>query len=313
MIGRVRRHDPRHAEALDANLDEARGQIELRHHHYANAAELYERALAVVERQAGPESLRTAQALNALASARLPAHEWEQAHALYRRVLSIRSEQLGPAHPETAQAHNNLGLTLKNMGRLDEASEQLERARTLVIASLGPTHPSRRMTEMNLAEVYHMQGRHREAADLYTLAFGPEGVDEIENEWVLRRATHYGLSLAMSGRLSQARRVLGLAHARAGALASSYAVRVIEVELARIELETGEPERALALLEQMVPPEAGEPDGVALDLALTRARALAASGRRRQARALLTEISAATSKPVHPEDLEELLARLEEH
>ena len=312
MIGRVRRHDPRNAEALDANLDEARGTIELRHHRYAEAVELYERALAVVERQAGPEGLRTAQALNAIASARLPARQWDEALALFERVLRIRSKQLGPAHPETAQTRNNIGLTLKNMGRLEEAAAQLEQARTLVIASLGPAHPSRRMAEMNLADVYYMQERYREAADLYTLAFGPEGVEAIDNEWELRRATHYGMSLAATGRLSQARRVLGLVHARAGVLASPYTVRVIELELARIELGLGRPTLALTLIEQMTPPEADLPDAVTLDLVLTRARALAARGELQRARALQPAIQAGAGKLMHPEDLEQLLVWFDE-
>jgi len=312
MIGRVRRHDPRRAEALDASLDEACGQIELQHHRYADAAALYERALAVVERQVGSDGLRVAQTLNALATTRLAQGQWDQALALFQRVLTIRTKHLGPSHPETAQTHNNLGLTLKNMGRLDEAAEQLELALTLAIASLGPTHPSRRMAEMNLAEVYHLQGRHREAADLYTLAFGSEGVSEIENEYVLRRVTHYGFSLAQSGRLAQARTVLELAHARAGELSSPHAVRVLEAELAHVELERGRPERALELLERLASVPAGEPDPLAMDVLLTRARALAAGGRLPQARALLPEIHAAGRKPVHPEDLERLLARLDE-
>jgi tetratricopeptide (TPR) repeat protein len=312
MIGRVRRHDPRRAEALDANLDEACGQIELQHHRYAEAAALYERALAVVERQAGSDGLRVAQSLNALATARVPQEQWDQAMALFQRVLAIRTKHLGPAHPETAQTHNNLGLTLKNMGRLDEAAEQLERAHALVLASLGPSHPALRMAELNLAEVYHLQGRHREASDLYTLVFGPAGVGEIQDVYVLRRVIHYGFSLAQSGRLSQAREVLELAHARGEALGPRYLVRTIEVELAHIELESGRPERALARLDRLTPPSEDEPGDIVLDAALTRARALAASGELQQAQALLPEIRSAAAKSKHPDDLERLLARLDE-
>jgi eukaryotic-like serine/threonine-protein kinase len=312
MIGRVRRHDPRQADALAADLDEACGQIELRHHRYAEAAELHERALAVLEQQAGPDSLRVATALNGLASVRLPAKQWDQALALFERVLSIRTKHLGPAHPETAQTHNNLGLTLKNMGRLDEAAAALERGRALVLAALGPTHPAVRMAEMNLAGVYYMQKRHHEAADLFAAAFGPAGVGSIDNEYTLRRAIHYALSLVHSGRLVAAREVLEQVLARAVALGSRHTVRALEVELARLSLEEGDPEQALARLEQIDPPATGEPDPTARDIAITRARALAGQGRRAEARALLPAIEVAEGKSVHPDDLERLLALLDE-
>jgi tetratricopeptide (TPR) repeat protein len=311
MIGRVRRHDPRGAEELQANLDEARGQIELRHHRYEAAVALYERSLAVVERRAGPDGLRVAQALNALASAHLAQRQWDEARALFERVLSIRTKQLGPAHPEIAQTRNNLGLALKNAGKLDEAAAQLEDARTLVIASLGATHPSRRMVDMNLAEVYYLQERHDEAADLYTLAFGPEGVGEIGDQWTLRRAVHYGISLVESGRLSQAREVLGLAHTRAGDLDDSHAVRVIQVKLAHVELELGRPALALALLDRLAPPSS-EPDVLAGDVGLVRACALASLGRREEARELLPVLAGIEGKPAHAESLARLQVLLDE-
>jgi len=218
VIDRVSRHDPQRAEDLGANLDEARGGVELRQHHYAEAATLYERSLAAVERRAGRRSLRAAQALNALASVRLPQGRWDDAVGLFGSVLAIRTELLGPGHPETATTHNNLGLTLKNMGRLEEAATELDRARTLVVAALGASHPSVRIAEVNLADVYYTQGRHAEAADLYATAFGIAGAIGAANRYEVQRALHWATSAARSGRMSVARELLEISRARLRAL-----------------------------------------------------------------------------------------------
>jgi len=311
MIERVRRHDARQAEALAADLDLARGQIELRQHRYAAASERFERALAVIERQAGPDGLRVAEALGGLASARLPTKQWDQAHGLFERVLAIRTKHLGPAHPSTAQTRNNLALALKNMGRIDEAIAQLELARALTIAALGSEHPAVRMAEMNLAESYHLAARHCEAVDAYALSFADRSLGEIDDEYMLRRVVHYGLSLAACGRLGQARELLELAHARARALGDPRTVRIVELELAHVDVESGRPARALARLDRLASP-ASEPDIVARDVLLTRARTLAGLGRHDDARALLPAIRAAAGKDLHPADLERLLATLED-
>jgi eukaryotic-like serine/threonine-protein kinase len=309
MIERVRRHDSHHAETLAGNLDLARGQIELRLHHHAAAVALHERALQVAERQAGPDGLRVAKSLNALAAAHMAQQHWDRSIALYRRVLSIHVEQLGAGHPETAHTRNNLGLALKNLGDNDEAIAQFEQALAVLRASLDPSHPSLPMTEINLAEAYYGKERYGEAADAYTRGYGAQGVG-IEHEYALRRASHYGASLARSGRISQAREVLELAHVRAEALELPAEARGVDVELARVELEDGHPEQALARLERLGPP-ATEPDSLALEIALIRARALAAQGQRAAARAMLPLVTGGT-RASHREDLERLLAVLDE-
>jgi tetratricopeptide (TPR) repeat protein/predicted Ser/Thr protein kinase len=218
VIERVRRHDPLRAEDLGASLDGARGEIELRQHHYEEAVALYERSLAAIERRAGRDSLRAAQALNSLASVRLPQGRGEDALALFGSVLAIRTELLGPAHPETAMTHNNLGLTLKNLGRLEEAEAELDRARTLVGAALGASHPMAKIAEVNLADVYYLQARHAEAADLYATAFGIAGATTAANRHEVERAVHYATSAAKSGRGEEARELLEISRGRVRAL-----------------------------------------------------------------------------------------------
>jgi hypothetical protein len=233
IIARVARHDPRRAEDLAANLDEARGEVELRQHRYPEAAALYERSLASVERRMGSDSLRTAQALNALASARLPQGRGEDALALFRRVLAIRSTVLGVAHPETAMMHNNIGLTLKNLGRLDAAAAELEQARAQVGAALGPSHPSVRIAELNLAGVYYLQRRDVEAADLYAIALGKPAAMAAANRYDLHHVLHWGVSAARCGRIDEARELLEISRARAVALE----LEGVDANLADLEAE----------------------------------------------------------------------------
>ncbi|MEM7159512.1 MAG: protein kinase [Myxococcota bacterium] len=289
MIERIWRQDPARAEALDGELDYARGQIELRHHNYDRALALYGRALTLAERHAGPEGLRVARVLNSMASARLAKFDWDAALETYQRALEIRTRHLGEAHPQTAQARNNVGLALKNMKRYDEAAAQFELSHRHLTEALDADHPALGMVSMNLAEVYYHLRRYEDAMAYYDRAFDEFAIEDIGDSYTLRKALHFGTSLLRVGRDAEAREVLGWVVQKGAELEAPGSSIAAEIELARLELQEGKAEDALARLQPIADEKLGVPVQRA-DRDFLLARALAEVGKRDAALALVPEI-----------------------
>jgi tetratricopeptide (TPR) repeat protein len=75
---------------------------------YADAEPLYRRALAILEKQLGPEHPDIARSLNNLALLFEFDRRYAEAEPLYRRALAIYEKQLGPKHPDTKDVRENL-------------------------------------------------------------------------------------------------------------------------------------------------------------------------------------------------------------
>jgi tetratricopeptide (TPR) repeat protein len=84
---------------------------------YPQAEPLYQRALAIREKQLGPEHPNTATSLNNLAGLYRRQGKYEQAEPLYQRALAVVEKQLGPEHPYTATIRENYYALVKNMKR----------------------------------------------------------------------------------------------------------------------------------------------------------------------------------------------------
>ncbi|MCX4244871.1 serine/threonine-protein kinase [Paraliomyxa miuraensis] len=313
MLERVRRLDARFADELEARLWLARGRIELRHHRYADAVACFQRALPIAQKQAGPDSLRVAQILGALGTARTPQGQLDQALALGQRVLEIRSKHLGPSHPETAFAHNNVGLVLRLQRRYDEAIAAFERARALLTDALGAEASLVLMVEVNLAEAYYVVRRYADANRLYARAYGSLDPGQVVHEFALRRVVHYGNSLTQVGRFEDGRRMLEFARQRALAFDPPQPTLGIELGMTRVELGEGRPDRALTRLEALPPEIVGEGDDLNGEATLLRAEALARLDRRDEARALmpLFEVLEDLPNPPVPDEVDRVRALLE--
>jgi len=68
----------------------------------------YERALAIWEKNLGPDHPDTASSLNNLATLCYYEGELEKAVRLMRRALAIWEAALGPEHPDTQSARRSL-------------------------------------------------------------------------------------------------------------------------------------------------------------------------------------------------------------
>jgi CHAT domain-containing protein/tetratricopeptide (TPR) repeat protein len=109
---------------------------------FAEAAALWERILATVETQLGPQHPTTAITLSALANLVKAQGAYPRAEALYLRALAISERANGPDHLDTATALNNLAALYDIQGRAAQAEPLYLRALAIQEAGLGPEHPA---------------------------------------------------------------------------------------------------------------------------------------------------------------------------
>lgn len=134
---------------------------------YAEAEPLYQRALAIRERQLGPTHPDTAQTLNNLAELYERLGKYRKAKKLHQRALAILQQQLGADHLDTANSLNNLAGLYHAQKRYKEAEPLLQQALAIRQSQLGTDHPDTAQTLNNLAALYDSQGKYEEAEVLY--------------------------------------------------------------------------------------------------------------------------------------------------
>lgn len=139
--------------ALAALLDRQKKPAKVK-----EAERLHERALAILEREYGPDHHLVAVALNNLAAVRHERRKSRDAEAMYRRALAIEEAQLGPTHPKVAFTLNNLAVLMKDTRRPREAAALFKRALTLFTRELGEGHPHVGVCLENYAEVLRKTG-----------------------------------------------------------------------------------------------------------------------------------------------------------
>ena len=134
------------------------------------AEPLCNRALAIYEKELGPNHPSTATALSNLALLYQAQGALNQAEPLYKRALAIYEKALGPNHLSTAMALNNLALLYQAQGAFEQAEPLYKRARTIYEKALRPNHLSTAMALNNLASLYKAQGALNQAEPLYKRA-----------------------------------------------------------------------------------------------------------------------------------------------
>ena len=152
------------------------GQMRANSGDTAEAGKLYRQALAKEEAASGPDSLRSAVRLSALARV-VSASEGV---GLLERALAIDRRRLGARHPQTAAVAANLAELLLASKRVDEAERYSRDAISIFEESLGfdDSHVAR--ASAILARVLRSRGETAEAERMYRLtltldeqAYGP--------------------------------------------------------------------------------------------------------------------------------------------
>jgi tetratricopeptide (TPR) repeat protein len=139
------------ADAVRAHLLNQAGNYFHGRAAYSTARPLLEHALAIYERERGPEHPDTATGLNNLALLLKAQGDLAAARPLYERALAIREKEPGPQHPDTGTSLNNLARLLHDQGDLAAARPLFERSLAIREKAFGPEHPLTALGLNNLA------------------------------------------------------------------------------------------------------------------------------------------------------------------
>ena len=137
---------------------------------YAEAEELYKRALAIRAKALGPNHPDVAQTQYNLALMYWKSGKFGDAEELYRQALRVREKVHGANHPAVAQTLNNLAILYQGQGKHAAAEALHQRALTIREKALGGNHADLGQTLSNLALLNGDQGKYAEAEALYQRA-----------------------------------------------------------------------------------------------------------------------------------------------
>jgi len=107
----------------------------------SEALPILRRALAIRERELGPDHVSTIEVENNIAVVQIELGEAEEASATMTRVVAARERTLGPDHPDVASALNVYGAAVSAVGDFDGALASFERALAIYERAYGPDHP----------------------------------------------------------------------------------------------------------------------------------------------------------------------------
>jgi len=119
---------------------------------YREAIPLAEQALALSEKQSGPDSAAAAASLAWLGFLHYCLGDYTHAETLYQRALKIREKVSGPEHMETARILNNLADLYRKRYDYGRAASLYERAMRIYDRVFGPDHLE---TAVNMDRSFH--------------------------------------------------------------------------------------------------------------------------------------------------------------
>ena len=179
--------------SAEGQLLVAQAQIAASQGDFSQAEALHRRALAVHEKELGPEHPTTLATLTNLGGVMMLQGKFKEAERVFRRVLAAREKVLGPEHPDTAVSLNNVANSLFEQFKQDELNappaqrlrrlsnntqqQQTPEAETLYRRALaiqekqlGPNHPAVAATLNNLAVLLAGRGRYQDAEPMHQRA-----------------------------------------------------------------------------------------------------------------------------------------------
>jgi CHAT domain-containing protein/tetratricopeptide (TPR) repeat protein len=129
----------------------------------AEAEPLYMRALAIMEKTVGVESVEIAPELNNLAALYQRQLRYAEAEPLFKRALALSEKQLPANHPDIGRALNNLATCYEKQDRHTESEALTRRALALYEKVAGPESPPAATLLNNLGQIVKVQRREAEA------------------------------------------------------------------------------------------------------------------------------------------------------
>jgi CHAT domain-containing protein/Tfp pilus assembly protein PilF len=110
--------------------------------HDDQAEPLYKRAIALMEKAAGLDSVEIAPVLNNLAALDQRQSRFAEAVPLFKRALAIREKALSREHPDVGQSLNNLATLYVKQEHYAAAEPLFQRALAIYQKVGGPEHPA---------------------------------------------------------------------------------------------------------------------------------------------------------------------------
>ncbi|WP_298884939.1 CHAT domain-containing tetratricopeptide repeat protein [uncultured Bradyrhizobium sp.] len=130
--------------------------------HDDQAEPIYKRAIALMEKGTGLDSVEIAPVLNNLAALDQRQGRFTDAEPLFKRALAIREKALSREHPDVGQSLNNLATLYVKQERLAEAEPLFQRALAIFQKVGGPEHPAVATLLNNLGQLDRDLGRDAE-------------------------------------------------------------------------------------------------------------------------------------------------------
>ncbi|HMJ84677.1 MAG TPA: CHAT domain-containing tetratricopeptide repeat protein, partial [Vicinamibacterales bacterium] len=127
---------------------------------------LNQRALAIVERNLGPDSLEAARYLNSVANSYQALGDYPSARALYDRGVRIARARLGERNDWVATFTHNMAMLDASLGDFAQARREHARAVAIWEAVYGRSHPFVALALASMAGVLREQGHAVEAVPM---------------------------------------------------------------------------------------------------------------------------------------------------
>ncbi|KJC54863.1 hypothetical protein UB31_04450 [Bradyrhizobium sp. LTSP849] len=110
--------------------------------HDDQAEPIYKRAIALMEKGTGLDSVEIAPVLNNLAALDQRQSRFAEAEPLFKRALAIREKALSREHPDVGQSLNNLATLYVKQEHFADAEPLFQRALAIYQKVGGPEHPA---------------------------------------------------------------------------------------------------------------------------------------------------------------------------
>jgi tetratricopeptide (TPR) repeat protein len=174
---------------------------------YSAAKNCYIRALAINEKEYGPDHPYVAISLNNLGRVLQELGDLEEAKKNIERALVIFKKKYGPDHPDTGKLLDNIGMILFDLGDLSGARRNVEQALRIAKNISRPDDHDLSIRLNNLGRVLqasgNLQGAKKnieQALEIDEKAYGPD------HPFVAIRLDNLGLILQESGNLQEAKK-----------------------------------------------------------------------------------------------------------
>jgi CHAT domain-containing protein/Tfp pilus assembly protein PilF len=132
----------------------------------AEAEPLFKRALAIMEKTVGLDSVDIAPELNNLAALYQRQQRYAEAEPLFKRALALSEKQLPAGHPDIGRALNNLATNYERQDLHADSEPLFRRALAIYEKAAGPESPAVATLLSNLGQVVKAEGRYGDAEPL---------------------------------------------------------------------------------------------------------------------------------------------------